>query len=65
MCDKWEQEWERNDDMGIFTMEQCCEKADEVDPDHNYESDDQFEDDSDDSSDDLLSEDSDDSSTEE
>lgn len=57
MCDKWEREWDRNDDMGIFTMDQCCDKADEVDPDHEYESDDT----SDDSSDDDSSED--DSST--
>ena len=39
MCDKWEREWERYDNMGGFTMAECCEKADKADPDHEYETD--------------------------
>ena len=37
MCDKWEREWERYDNMGGFTMAECCEKADKADPDHGLQ----------------------------
>ncbi len=30
MCNKWEEEWDRLDNMGQFTMEECSNKADEV-----------------------------------
>lgn len=46
MCEKkdaWEEAWERADDTGIYTMDQCCEIADEVDPDHDYGSSDNSE----------------------
>lgn len=37
MCkSKWDDAWDRADDQGIFTMDQCCEMADEADPDHDY-----------------------------
>lgn len=58
MCNKWDREWERCDDMGIYTMEECCEKADEVDEEHVYESVDN--DTSDDEDDDLCYAESDD-----
>ncbi len=30
MCSKWDDEWDRLDKMGIYTMEECSEKANEV-----------------------------------
>ena len=50
--DSWDDAWDRADSTGQFTMDQCCEKADAVDPDHDYGSDsDSSDDDSDDSDD--------------
>lgn len=38
--DSWDAAWDRADSTGQFTMDQCCEQADAVDPDHDYGSDD-------------------------
>ena len=58
MRSKWDMEWDRCDNTGAFTMEQCCEYADAVDADHEYEtSDDNYE------SDDYNNDDCDDTSS--
>ena len=39
MCDSaWDREWDRLDAMGQFTMDQCCEMADEATSDNDDDS---------------------------